>query len=479
MRRDSPLRNNVFLFGSEGAARALAFVLVVVAARWLGKEVYGRYASAVALAELLKLFLDLGTHQLLVREVASQPSRLLGQLRVTLRAKGLLVLGVLGAVFILGWAIDYRPDMRAIVAVALVATVFNSYAELWQAVFKGLERMSSVALARFVHALVRVGAGVVVIIAGGGLPGLITVYVASALVHMLLSRALLQRPLRSHPGSIDHPRLGELVAEAAPLSLVIIFVTFYNSLGTVMIHLMRPDAEAGWYNAAYKLVINLGVVASVVSQVALPVMSRSWDRNLTDFNEVVEKSFKFLLSFALPLGVGGALLAKPLILFFYGSDYGPAGRALAVLTWVVAAVFMSSVFYHLLIATRRQRLLAYLTGLGALTNLVLNLFAIPRWGFMGAAVSALITEVGVLLGVVVASLPLVRPQHLAAILPRPMVGCLFVAAVCLLLGPVHPLAAVFGSVLVYVGFLLVSGHVEKDEIAAVRRHLGARSQHLT
>ncbi len=479
MRRDSPLRNNFFLFGSEGTARALAFILVVVAVRWLGPEEYGRYAWAVAFAELLKLFVDLGTHQLLVREVAARPSRLLGQLRATLRLKGIVALGVLAAVSLIGWAADYRADMRPVVAMALVAMVLNSYAELWQAVFRGLERMSLAAVARFVHAVFRVGVGAAVVLAGGGLRGLIAVYLASALVHFVLSWALCRKPLRQEMAWERPPELAALLKEAAPLSLVVIFVTFYNSLGRLLIGFMRSDVEVGWYDAAHKLVGNLGVIASVVSQVALPVMSRSWNRDPAAFREVVEKSFKFLVSFALPLGVGGSTLATPLVLFFYGRKCEPAGGALAVLAWVVSAIFMSSVFYHLLIATRRQRLLAYLTGFGALTNLVLNLVAIPRWGFMGAAVSALITEAGILIGVVAASASSVSLGHLARLLPRPLVGCLLVAGVCLLLGPVHPLAAVLVSIPLYVGFLLVSGYVERDEISAVRQHLGVRSRHLT
>jgi O-antigen/teichoic acid export membrane protein len=469
MRRDSPLRNNIFLFGSESTARALALVLVVVAVRWLGPEEYGRYAWAVAFAELLKLFVDLGTHQLLVREVAARPARLLGQLRATLKLKAVVALVVLALVFLIGWAAGYRADMRPIVGLALVAMVLNSYAELWQAVFRGLERMSLAAAARFVHAVFRVGVGVVVVVAGGGVRGLITVYLLSALVHFVLSWALSRGPLRQEMVWAEPPRLSALLREAAPLSLVVVFVTLYSSLGRLLVGFMRSDVEVGWYDAAFKLVGNLGVVASVVSQVALPVMSRSWGKAPAAFGEVVEKSFKFLVSFALPLGVGGSLLGTPLVLFFYGRECEPAGGALAILAWVVSAIFMSSVFYHLLIATRRQRLLAYLTGVGALANLVLNLVAIPLWGFMGAAVSALITEVGILVGVAAASAPSIKLGRLARLLPRPLAGCLFVAGVCLLLGPVHPLAAVLISVPVYVGFLLISGYVEKDEIAAVRR----------
>jgi O-antigen/teichoic acid export membrane protein len=469
VRRDSVLRNNVFLFGSEATARALAFVLVAVAARWLGPEDFGRYAFAVGLAELLKLFLDLGTHPLLVREVAASPSRLRGQLRVTLRAKGLLVIGVLAVMVLLGLGTGYRADMRPVVAVALVAMVLNSYAELWQAVFKGLERMSLVALARFVHAVVRVGIGVVVVIAGGGLAGLIAVYVASALVHMVLSNCLVRPAVRGHAVGGDPPGLGELIGEAAPLSLVIIFVTLYSSLGRVFIHLMRSDAEVGWYDAAYRFVGSLGVVASVVSQVALPAMSRLWRKDDAGFDQVVEKSFKFLVSLALPLGVGGTLLAPQLVRFLYGEAYDPASGALAVLVWVVAAVFLSSVFYHLLIATRRQRLLAALTGTGALVNVLLNLILVPRLGFMGAAVSGLITEAGILVGVVIASASSVRLGRLAALLPRPVAGCLVVAGSCLALRGVHPLLAIAVAGVAYVGFLYVSGYVERDELGAVRR----------
>jgi O-antigen/teichoic acid export membrane protein len=78
-------------------------------------------------------------------------------------------------------------------------------------------------------------------------------------------------------------------------------------------------------------------------------------------------------------------LAAPIIHLLYGSKFAAAGPLLAVLIWSEVPVFFGVVITNGIIAKNLQNYLPLSTGIGAIVNVVLNLFMIPRWGALGAA----------------------------------------------------------------------------------------------
>ncbi len=102
-------RKNILLkFVSEVLIRSLAFLFIVVAARYLGDQDYGHYSLAYFFAGLLTIFSDLGLNTVLIRDV-SRDHRLLASyagnilLIKILFSLVLLFLGP-GILFLLGYS---------------------------------------------------------------------------------------------------------------------------------------------------------------------------------------------------------------------------------------------------------------------------------------------------------------------------------------------------------------------------------------
>jgi O-antigen/teichoic acid export membrane protein len=93
------------------------------------------------------------------------------------------------------------------------------------------------------------------------------------------------------------------------------------------------------------------------------------------------------------MAVGGFLLSNQLILALLGTEYLPAADALAVLAWTLPIWFITFLQGNLLTIIERQKAVAAVGFVNMTANVVLNLLVIPRYGFTGAAVTTLITEV--------------------------------------------------------------------------------------
>jgi len=77
--------------------------------------------------------------------------------------------------------------------------------------------------------------------------------------------------------------------------------------------------------------------------------------------------------------------------FLYGESFGAATSTLSVLIWTVVPYCWVRYHAYVLVAADRQRIDLSLNVLITVLNVVLNLFLIPRYGHLGAAVSTLIS----------------------------------------------------------------------------------------
>jgi len=78
---------------------------------------------------------------------------------------------------------------------------------------------------------------------------------------------------------------------------------------------------------------------------------------------------------------------SPLIYKLYKPEFLSAAPVLSVHVWGCAFVFLGVASGQYLIAENLGRLSFIRTGLGALTNIILNLILIPKLGMMGTAIA--------------------------------------------------------------------------------------------
>jgi O-antigen/teichoic acid export membrane protein len=98
-------------------------------------------------------------------------------------------------------------------------------------------------------------------------------------------------------------------------------------------------------------------------------------------------ALRFTMLLALPLAVGMAALAGPLLHVLYSSRSLPALPALTVLAALCTARAMTFPAQQLLTATERQGSLMRFGLLAAVLNVILDLVLIPRYGGLGAALA--------------------------------------------------------------------------------------------
>lgn len=202
----------------------------------------------------------------------------------------------------------------------------------------------------------------------------------------------------------------DLIKKALPYGLALILGTVYFKIDLLIILLMFPaeiaHEQIGYYSAAIKVVEIFNVLPQFFLNAALPMMTAFIVAKNPKIRELIQYSFDFLYIMALPIVVGGVVMAYAIINAtsasiyltsnvsqgFYSSDL-----LLQVIIFTIGFSFLNSLFNFLLVALSRQKLLIYINCCCLLFNIVFNIIGIHYFGVIACAVTTVLTEVLVLI----------------------------------------------------------------------------------
>lgn len=177
-----------------------------------------------------------------------------------------------------------------------------------------------------------------------------------------------------------------------------IAISIYGVLDKTMIGIITDGRyENGYYEQAEKISkLTLAIVTSL-STVMIPRISNLFKNNeykiIRDYMYI---SYHIVMVLALPICVGLISVAPIFVPVFFGDGYHGAIPVLQVLSFLVVAIGINKITgEQFLIATNRHNVYTVSVTFGAIVNLVCNLFAIPRFGAVGAAFASVIAESGI------------------------------------------------------------------------------------
>jgi O-antigen/teichoic acid export membrane protein len=376
----------------------LSLLTIKIMTGYLGVEGYGRLAIVLALTGLLVSLSDFGITTVLARETARAPADadLLGGalLRFRLASAGGAVLLALAAVPFL----PYPADVKVALVIGLIGTFFLSVGRFPNAFFQVHLRMDLLAALDVFHkALSLVLVGVVAAL-DLGFYALVTAIAFAGFAwfgsSFAVSRRFWRVNVRPAPG-----RSRTLLRDAVGIWLVTIVGLLHFQGDMVLLSLLQPPREVGIYSIAYKFIEQSFLLPGLFMSAVFPILARRIAESRERTEELIRKTFGFLLLLAIPLALVLFVLATDFVRIIAAPEFDPAASPLRVVALALPVIFASMVYFNVLIVLNRQRALITVSLASLLLNVGLNLYFIPRYSYMGAAWTTVATETVSFLGV--------------------------------------------------------------------------------
>ena len=368
-----------------------AFILLPLAARYLGDEGFGKYSLASTLMFFVMLFSDLGLETLMTREFARKKKIAPKLISFAMGAKIGLLPFAITVMFLYLLFTSHDVETKQVILIFIGVGALGSFSQVMLSVFRGFEKMQYEASSNLFEKALLVVLSLFVFLNGFGVRTFATAFLIAAFIKMLLVVFLISQKFFKFKISFSLPKNVLLLRSSLFFGISVFLAMSYNRIDIIMLSSMKTMQEVAWYSAAYRLLNLTYIISSVLVTSFLPQLSQAVHEKQL-LSSLFFKGVKLIALIAIPMVPFIYLLAREIVLVLFGSEYLGSIIAIRILVFAAFAQMFNSFFVGIFIATKKQNVITFLQIIALIINVGLNLILIPKYTYMGAAFTTIITE---------------------------------------------------------------------------------------
>lgn len=387
--------NAIWLLADRVFRLGAGILVTAWIARYLGTSGYGLLNYAYAFVALFGALATLGLDNIVVRDIVQNPAcrdETLGTVFVLKLVGGLAaLLGASAVIYALhpGGG-DANSQTRLLVSLAAAGTIFQAFDTIdfyfqsqVQSRYTVYARNVGFALATALRiALIGLHAPLIAF----GAAGVLEVGAGAVGLAVLYRR----RGLSLRGWRFRGTRARALLGQSWPLILSSAAILIYMKIDQVMLKEMAGNGAAGIYSAATRFSeVWYFIPLSIVSSVS-PTLMTLRQTSPSAYRQRLQILFETMTLLTYAIAIPMTFLSRPLVVAVFGPGFAAAGPVLAVHIWSALFVFLGLAQSPWSLAEGLLKLSFLRTLIGAVANVALNLYLIPRWGAMGASVATVI-----------------------------------------------------------------------------------------
>jgi len=368
-------------------------------ARVLSPDGFGVIGFATAFVSYFVLIVNYGFETYGIREIAKSPINRHKLVDSILTIRIITSIGVF--IVLLICTIVLKKDF--ITKIAILLSGINLFATAFSLnwYFHGIQKMGYSSVSQIlasifslilVFLLVKDKADVLLSIAITGL---------SAIVNSLMLIISYNKSFGRFSFQLDKNFIKKIIPDSTPLALSSIMIAIYYNFDMIMLGFMKSDYEVGIYNAAVKIFLIGNVSYILIMKSFFPTFAEIGFSFTNKFYRNFRKYFFSMISVGVFTTIILYLLSSQLIHILFGRMYDSSVYPLKILAMNSALVCINIIFGNPLLAWGKQNIYLIIVGIGATTNILMNLILIQHFSYLGAALATLISETAVFLGLVI------------------------------------------------------------------------------
>jgi len=394
------LKNATFIAVARGVVKIKGLLMAPLIISALGKEGYGVWIQAFVTITLVSSLAEMNLHGALVRFGAGKKDKKeLTTIFYQILSLGLvfsLISGVLIILFAKPLAIGVlkSPPTEKLLKIGAALVVFLVGEKICHQLFRAQEQFKKYAGITLVVAVLEIiGVFLGLRIIQDPIAVLVGVSVANLIVVITLLCFIFARfDIRLFRW--EHAKVKQFMKLAVPTLPTLLSSWIFTYVDRYFLSFYRDAGEVGIYSLAYTLGGLPFFFIGPLGTVLLPSLSRLWDeKKISESKKVLRSSIILYLGLGILVWLIIAIFAQPLLTFISTQhEFGIQGR------WIAPIIGLSTVFYgvifllnYVFFLIKKTYYITLVFGTGALVNLISNLWAVPQYGSVGAAITTLLS----------------------------------------------------------------------------------------
>ena len=184
-----------------------------------------------------------------------------------------------------------------------------------------------------------------------------------------------------------------ILKQSYPFAVLILLMTFYNRIDSVMIERLLSDGsrQAGIYAQAYRILDASNMMAYLFASLLLPMFSHML-KHKENIRDLLQLSYALIAVPAIIVAAVCIFYRNQIMALLYYENVSESATIFAILMTCFFAISTTYIFGTLLTANGNLKQLNIMAAAGMAFNIVMNLILIPNLEATGAAIASLLTQ---------------------------------------------------------------------------------------
>lgn len=382
--------NTGWLMG-ERIFRLLVGLLVGVwVTRYLGPENYGIYSYALSFSVLFTAIASFGIDSIVIRDLVKDKDRL-NQLMGTAFMIKLFggTLSLLTSLIVLIFVkIDFTTKIFIwIIVGSTIITSFNVIDSFFQSRVESKYVVKTNTITLILSSCIKI----ILILTEASLLGFVLILLFDSIFRAIGYLYFYKKNNFSlFNWKFDKDLAKSLLKESWPLILSGLAISVAMRIDQIMLKSYLPNSQLGFYAVGVRLAELFSFLPMIIGQSIYPKLIKI---NFKTGKKKISQLISYVFYPLCALAILVTLFANFGINLLYGSEFDSSTKVLQILIWTIPVTYLGIITNKLLMVEGHQKIIFIKQLMLALLNISLNLYFIPKYGIVGAAMATLIADV--------------------------------------------------------------------------------------
>jgi len=383
--------NTSWLIFERISRMVITLFVVIYVARYLGPSNYGLLSYAQSFVVLFSAIATLGLDSIVIRDLVRNEKKrdeLLGVTFILKVAGSILLLGMLAVIVRFTTNDNFTNLLIFIIALATIFQSFNAIDFYFRS--KVLSRYTV-----YAQTASLISSAIIKILLIYFKMGLIyfaaVMVVESVILAVGLIAVYIKQKLNIFNWKIKFDLAKRLLKDSWPLILSGVAISIYMRIDQVMIKQMINLGAVGNYAVAVRLSEVWYFIPMAITSSVFPAIINAKKVSEELYYGRLQKLYDLMTWLAVGIALPITFLANDIIRLLFGIQYQDAAGVLRIYIWAGIFVFLGVASSQYLIAENYTRVSFFVTFMGMIANVILNIILIPKYGINGAATATVLS----------------------------------------------------------------------------------------
>ncbi len=362
----------------------------------VGTEQYGFYIALFNFSLIFNMLSDFGLTNFNTRNIAQNQQLVSKHVSRLIWLKALLALGYLTISLLAAFLIGYSFYQIKFIIILVLNQIIASFLLYLRSNLAGLHLFKTDSILSITDkGLLIIICGILILQYPSGFQIEWLVY-SQSIAYLITTLIALSLVLRQSGGikiRYDYRFILAILKKTAPFALLIFLMTVYTRIDFVMLERMLDNGNlySGIYAQAYRITDAFSMFAYLFAALLLPIFSKIIN-DKGNLENMVKKSSGILLVPVLILVTAIIFHSQEIMNLLYHQHADESYFILNILSIGFIGIALIYIFGTLLTANGNLKQLIIISSAGVILNIALNTVLIPKYIYLGAALSSMLTQ---------------------------------------------------------------------------------------